>query len=1302
MADIASFVLDVVKCLAAPVGRQFMYLYNYKKNIDNLQGEVRKLKNTREEVQVKVTAAERNAEVIKQNVKDWQTDVERTITEAEQLIPEEGNSPRCFKGLCPNWITRYKHGKKAFKLKENDISQFLDKNNFPFLRLEDNVGHPTISQEIWLRSTKDYVALESRTSTEKNVWEALNDESIYMIGVYGMGGLGKTTLVQGVGRKAMEEQLFDEVVLIEVTGTPNIETIQSKIAQKLGLKLDKESDVADKANKLYERLKMTKKGQKDEKGKEDEKDMRPVEMNKKDEQDEKGDKGDEGKKDEKDMRPVKILLILDNIWEDLDLDAVGIPSKDDRGGCKLLLTTRKLEVLNSMNSSKNFKMGTLKEEEAWSLFQKMAGGVIQNRELNSLAQDVCKECGGLPIVICTVAKALKSKRRPSDWKVALQDLKAPSPAKFMGVLEKEYMNIALSYKYLRDDELKKTFLISSLMKNNTSISDFFIHVVGLDILEGANLKMEEARDRLDTLVRDLKDSCLLTDGFTSEQFAMHDVVRAVAVTVSYTDHHVFTGRNDVEREWKDKDKLKKCTKISLTDSSTVISKLWPNDLDCPNLEYFSMTNMWGFHSSFEIPKDFFTVMPKLKTLILCGMHQSSLPSSLDLLTNLRTLCLNDSNIEDVAIIGKLKRLKVLSLRNSSINELPIELGQLTQLRLLDLNYCWQLKVIVPNVISKLSQLEELYIRGCCIQWKVEVLEELKLLSQLASLELDIKDSKMLAKDFFSKELKRYKISVGDFSSLSGGDWLSLPKLSSQFSRYNEDVGLRMFKLKLNSTISLEELQGIRNVEHLVCFSDVENCLNDFVTLMPLFNEKVIFTNLKALELKYISCGKIWDNKFATLMSSSYQNLTCFILGKCGKIKYVFPSSVAKNLQTLQRLEIMDCEVLEEIVAEEEGAKAVFNFAFPQVTYLQLEKLPNLTAFYHGIHTCELPMLKGLVINECEKFTSKYLSFQENSFHISEPKSLYLKHKINHDLEVLELRNGGKGIIWQSQSKALTIKGDELANNPLQHFQRFENMNKLKLSGCDQIKELFFPNLPNLEVLDVQDCSELIYLASSSTSFQNLKALTVDNCHELMKLITPSTARLFILTRCGKIKYAFPSSVAKSLHTLQRLEIMDCEVLEEIVAEEEGAKAAFNFAFPQITYLQLEKLPNLTAFYPGIHTCELPMLKGLVINECEKFTSKCLSFQENSFHIPELKSLCLEHKINSNLEDLYLKNKERQITWRSRFKTLEIIHDESANISFGLLQRFEKMEVLKLITCRYEEMFSCGKDEKHMQITRRPS
>ncbi|XP_044477962.1 probable disease resistance protein At4g27220 [Mangifera indica] len=774
VGGVLSPVLQVAQWLAAPIWRPFKYLYNYTTNFNNLETEVDKLKSTREEVERKIIAAERNVEVICQNVKKWQDSAQEMIDKAEQLIQEKeqfiqekANNRRCFKGLCSSFIIHYKQSRKAFKLKQDDID--------PLLQQGEKLGpisYQTNPPDLRLRPNEDYLAFESRNSVVKNVWDALNDENVYMIGVYGMGGLGKTTLVEELGRNAEKDKLFEDIVFVEVSESPDVKKIQTTIAKKLGLKFENENK-SEMANKIYSR-----------------------------------------------MKDKNILLILDNIWDSLELDkTVGIPRRVDRGRNKLLFTTRNLDVLKRMDSTNNFEMGILNEEKAWTLFTEMAGSIIQTCELDSLAKDVCKECKGLPIVICTIAKALKYKS-PPHWKCAWQELKAPSPRKYTRYLEKDYAKIALSYNYLSDDELKKTFLISSLMENNTSISDLFRHVVCLDVFDGANLTMEEARDKLDTLVCDLKDACLLLDGFESGQFAMHDVVRAVATTIAYVDHHVFTAKNDVERDWKDRDKLNKCTKIFLPDKSTIISQLWPNDLDCPNLEYFYMTNTWD--SSFKIPEDFFRVMPKLKVFTVDGLWQSSLPSSIDHLKNLLTLCLDNSEVQDFAIIGNLKTLKVLSLRESYIEQFPTELGQLTQLRLLDLSCCERLEVIAPNMISQLTNLEEFYIKGCPIKWKDGVLNELKLLSNLTSLELDIEDNNVLPKTFISKELKRYKITIGD--------------------KYYKDPGskyLRILEFAYNSSISLKELCEVKNVEvlQMVKSSGDEEDLDE-KQILPFFNEKV--------------------------------------------------------------------------------------------------------------------------------------------------------------------------------------------------------------------------------------------------------------------------------------------------------------------------------------------------------------------------------------------------------------------------------------------------------------------------------
>ncbi|RVW88156.1 Disease resistance protein [Vitis vinifera] len=92
-----------------------------------------------------------------------------------------------------------------------------------------------------------------------------------------------------------------------------------------------------------------------------------------------------------------ILIILDDLWAELELEKVGIPSPDDHKGCKLVLTSR-----NKQNTT---------------------GDSIENPELQPIAVDVAKECAGLPIAIVTVAKALKNKN-VSIWKDALQQLKS--------------------------------------------------------------------------------------------------------------------------------------------------------------------------------------------------------------------------------------------------------------------------------------------------------------------------------------------------------------------------------------------------------------------------------------------------------------------------------------------------------------------------------------------------------------------------------------------------------------------------------------------------------------------------------------------------------------------------------------------------------------------------------------------------------------------------------------------------------------------------------------------------------------
>jgi hypothetical protein len=103
--------------------------------------------------------------------------------------------------------------------------------------------------------------------------------------------------------------------------------------------------------------------------------------------------------------------------------------------------------------------------------------------------------------------------------------------------------------------------------------------------------------------------------------------------------------------------------------------------------------------------------------------------------------------------------------------LPREIGLLSRLRLLDLSNCSKLEVIPPNVLSSLVALEELYMGNSFVQWEAEGLNnaslaELKHLSHLTTLEIQIPNASNLPKDLSFEKLERYVISIGD-------EWIGL-------------------------------------------------------------------------------------------------------------------------------------------------------------------------------------------------------------------------------------------------------------------------------------------------------------------------------------------------------------------------------------------------------------------------------------------------------------------------------------------------------------------------------------------------
>ncbi|KEH42482.1 NB-ARC domain disease resistance protein [Medicago truncatula] len=182
-----------------------------------------------------------------------------------------------------------------------EISEVIAEGKF------DNPFYHAASQGTVTPFGRGYEALDSRTSILNEIMLELKNPNIFMIGVHGMGGVGKTTLVKELAWKAENDGSFSSVVMATITDSPDVKKIQGQIVDALDMRFNKEM-IEGRAIQLRKRI----------------------------------------------TKEKSILVILDDIWGRLELEEVGIPCGDDHKGCKLVVISEDLNVLNR-------EMGTQKE-----------------------------------------------------------------------------------------------------------------------------------------------------------------------------------------------------------------------------------------------------------------------------------------------------------------------------------------------------------------------------------------------------------------------------------------------------------------------------------------------------------------------------------------------------------------------------------------------------------------------------------------------------------------------------------------------------------------------------------------------------------------------------------------------------------------------------------------------------------------------------------------------------------------------------------------------------------------------------
>ncbi|TYH74602.1 hypothetical protein ES332_D05G411200v1 [Gossypium tomentosum] len=679
--------------------------------------------------------------------------------------------------------------------------------------------------------------------------------------------VGKTTIMKHIHNDLLKEQRFERVIWVTISKEFNV--------MKTKEYLDKEEDKLRRAAILSEMLK----------------------------------------------NAGKHVLILDDVWDKVSLEEVGILEPSGGNGCKLVLTTRSEHVCKYMGC-KVIKVKPLLEEEALILFlNKVGPNIVQSPTIMPTLKLVVKECAGLPLTIVVVAGTMKGEYNPRIWKNALKDLKERI-GKVEGVEAEVIERLKFSFDHLKDEKVKDCFLYCALYPEDYEIRKIFIDEMDT---------RQEIEDKGLTILKRLEDNCLLENNITL-------FVRDMALSITRMNPRYMIQAGLQLEELPEKEQWSPdIEKVSLMYNS--ISEI---SIDVLPTKCQLLTTLLLQHNPIKrIPYSFFINMPCLSVLNLSSTQIESLPNSISELKNLITLLLcGCEELRDLPCLSMLQELKKLDLSWTKIEEL----------RYLDLQV-FTLKKIPAGLLPKLVHLQHLSFAGNNekISLKAQEMEPLKKLDEFNKFISSMQQSK--------KNLIKYHLQVGSYLipvSIGGVDnWEELHIIECDYLRSLVDE---------NS--SFKNAIDLRCVVSLSSFSS--SSAHSFQSLEVL--DLQFLPKLSALIMKDEGIGSATTSTLATFF-----HLKEITIYSCSSMKTLLPHWLLPNLQNLEKIHVEACSQLVEILGaatsevEEKGSDALIKFHLPKLRELELWFLPNLKSLCSksGVMVCDSLQLIQ-VFGDCDK------------------------------------------------------------------------------------------------------------------------------------------------------------------------------------------------------------------------------------------------------------------------------------------------------------------------------------------------
>ncbi|CAA3020745.1 disease resistance RPP13 1 [Olea europaea subsp. europaea] len=1133
----------------------------------------------------------------------------------------------------------------ASKLKDtNDRLEILVKK-ISMLSLVENVrGLPErTGKRLQMTSLVDESDVQGREEDKEKIIEMLlgaesSGSPISVIPVVGMGGVGKTTLVQLVYNDGRVNDKFDLKAWACVSDEFDAFRVTKIILEAvLGVRCDYE-DFNMLQVKLKENL-----------------------LNK------------------------RFLIVLDDVWNENygDWDILRRPFLSGKLGSKIIVTSRHQRVAKIMSPISAHHVTVLSDDNALSLLAHHALGTKNfdgRQDVKEIGESLVKRCKNLPLAVKAVGGILRTRANPKDWEDVFNN-----DIWINGENSEILPSLKLSYQYL-PPQLKRCFAYCAIFPKDYEFDKS--ELLYLWMAEGFLHHSQQERSTeelgIDYFDELLARSFFQQSSFNSSCFVMHDLLNDLAISVAGDKCLMLDDKMKENLQSNISVKVRHLSfirhffesyqKFNLVSKFQSLRTFLPLPINkyvgqnfmsqrvlldlLPKLYCLRVLSLSGYDSIYELPSSI-SNLRHLRYLNLTRTSLKQLPESLTTLVNLQVLILRncDRLIKLPPGIENLINLHHLDIVNTDLlDEVPEGIAQLASLQTLSKLIVSKSNGLKLEDLGKLSLLQgEIYmmelqnvvnvqeaidarlmhkpsLNKIRLAWsnnfddsrnemqEAEVLNALKPHENLSSLEVDYyggtKLSSWIGDLSFSKLAKIRISSCKNCMSLPTlGHLPLLRELSIQGMNRVKVVGVEFYGNLCSEKLSFQSLETLH-------FEDMPEW-EEWHGLLPELEAAVEFPKLCELIIR--SCPKLVKLPILSLPSTFRVKVE-----ECSEVVL----NCMHNLTSLTHLK------LENIFGLTSVLKAFDEFPL-KLENLEIDHCEDLVTLWPNDNISRrLDNLRKLIVKRCPQL----LSLKEigalpvvTSLSIDSCAALEFLPKRISPLTILAIQNCPllKTVELEECGTSLESLIINLGNlnmtNLLGSSHNYSRLTFLNIYSCDDLEA--FPHgglpTPNLRHLHVTDCRHLKTLPDQMELLSSLKSLWVENCTSLVDPfprgnIPPNLTSLAI-TNCGKLK----PLAEWDLHKLTSLyEFVVSGGYPELVSFSINDDE-HNFFPPSLTQLWLSDLPKLEILSKGFQN--LTSLRRLSISKCPNLLALPM---DNNLHnlwslwiddCPLIKKRCLKYK-----------------------------------------------------------------------------